>query len=155
MRLEGTHAIRASREQIWAALNDPDVLARCIPGVRDVRRDGPDSYRAALELAVGPVRGVYQGKVKLTDLAPPETMTLTVEAKAPVGIVKAVGQVRLEFRGEDDTLVHWSGTPHLSGMLASLGGRLVGGVARQQADVFFGKLEHEARAFPTGPVRQA
>ncbi|WP_045234273.1 SRPBCC family protein [Deinococcus pimensis] len=145
MRLEGTHAIRAPREQVWAALNDPEVLARCVPGARDVERDGPDSYRARLELAVGPVKGVYQGKVKLTDLVPPESMTLSVEAKAPVGIVKAVGEVRLEERGEE-TLVHWAGTPQLAGTLATLGGRLIGGVAKQQADVFFGKLDAEVRA---------
>ncbi len=151
MQLEGSNVIQAPRERVWAALNDPDVLARCVPGVKSLELVGPGSYRAALELAVGPVKGVYQGKVLLDDLVASESMTLTLEAKAPVGIVKAKGQVRLEAQG-DATVVHWSGTPQLSGMLATLGGRLIGGVAKQQADVFFRKLEAEVQT-PAGGVQ--
>lgn len=149
MQLEGTNTIAAPREQVWAALNDPEVLARCVPGVKSLTRGEDGSLRGALELAVGPVKGTYQGKVSMSELTPPEHMTLQIEAKAPVGIVRARGEVRLEAQG-DTTLVHWAGTPQLSGMLATLGGRLIGGVARQQADVFFKKLEAEAQTYAGG-----
>ena len=144
MQLEGSHTLQAPRAQVWAALNDPDVLARCVPGVRSLTRDGENTYKGALELAVGPVKGTYQGRVTLGDLVPPQSMSINLEAKAPVGVVRAKGNVTLEEQG-DATVVRWVGTPQLAGMLATLGGRLIGGVAKQQAEVFFKKLEREAQ----------
>lgn len=147
MRFEGSNTVRAPREQVWAALNDPEVLARCVPGVKNLRRDEAGTLHGALELAVGPLKGTYQGRVTPSALAPPEHMALQLEARAPVGLVRARGELRLDAQ-EGATVVHWSGTPQLSGMLAALGGRLVGSAVRQQADAFFGKLEAEARRYP-------
>jgi uncharacterized protein len=105
--------------------------------------DGPDSYTALLNVAVGPVKGKFKAKVKLSNQVPPESMTLQVEAKAPTGMVNAVGVLTLVDQGEN-TLVNWSGEPKLMGMIASLAGRLIGGISKQQADVFFANLELEA-----------
>ena len=71
-------------------------------------------------------------------------MTLQIEAKAPTGMVNAVGVLTLVDQGET-TLVNWSGEPKLMGMIASLAGRLIGGISKQQADVFFTNLELEAQ----------
>jgi uncharacterized protein len=143
--VEGSHLIRAPRDRVWASLNDPIVLARCVPGVKVLEPDGEDKYRAQIELAVGPVKGKFDGKVAITEKLEPESMTLKIDAKAPVGIVTAIGRLRLE-ESPDGTTVHWSGEPKLAGMLASLGGRLIQGAAKQQADGFFSKLEREAQA---------
>ena len=144
MQLSGTHTLQGSPEQVWAALNDPEVLARCAPGVKSLEATGPDQYRALIELAVGPVKGNYQGKIAITDKDQPHSMTLKVEAKAPVGIVTAIGKLRLSPVQEGKaTQLDWEGTPQLAGMLASVGARLIGGVAKAQADLFFSKLQKE------------
>ena len=143
MLVEGSNVIQAPRARVWALLQDPDVLARCVPGVQEMAPDGPDSYTALLNVAVGPVKGKFKAKVKLSNQVPPESMTLQVEAKAPTGMVNAVGVLTLVDQGET-TLVNWSGEPKLMGMIASLAGRLIGGISKQQADVFFANLELEA-----------
>jgi uncharacterized protein len=143
--VEGIHSIRAPRDRVWASLNDPRILARCVPGVKVLEPDGEDKYRAQIELAVGPVKGKFDGKVAITEKVMPESMTLQIDAKAPVGIVSAIGRLKLEQTPEG-TNVHWSGEPKLAGMLASLGGRLIQGAAKQQADAFFTKIETESQA---------
>lgn len=146
MNISGSHVIEATPEQVWAALNNPEVLARCAPGVKSLEPIGPDEYRAAIEVAVGPVKGVFQGKISLADKVEPQSMTLRVEAKAPVGVVVAIGKISLEPTTELDrtaTLVSWQGSPQLAGMLATVGARLVQGVAKSQADLFFSKLQSE------------
>jgi hypothetical protein len=144
LQLTGTHVIQGTPEQVWAALNNPDVLARCAPGVKSLEATGPDQYKALVELAVGPVKGNYQGKISITDKDELRSMTLKVEAKAPVGVVMAVGKLNLTGVEEGKaTRLDWEGTPQLAGMLASVGARLIGGVAKAQADLFFEKLQRE------------
>ena len=144
MQVDGSNVIQAPRDRVWALLQDPDVLARCVPGVQEMLPDGPDSYTAILNVAVGPVKGKFKAKVKISNQVPPQSMTLQIEAMAPTGIVNAVGQLVLVEQGES-TLVQWSGEPKLMGMIASLAGRLIGGISKSQADVFFGNLEKEAQ----------
>ena len=144
MQVDGSNVIQAPRDRVWALLQDPDVLARCVPGVQEMLPDGPDSYTAILNVAVGPVKGKFKAKVKISNQVPPQSMTLQIEAKAPTGIVNAVGQLVLVEQGES-TLVQWSGEPKLMGKIASLAGRLIGGISKSQADVFFGNLEKEAQ----------
>lgn len=144
MQVDGSNVIQAPRDRVWALLQDPDVLARCVPGVQEMLPDGQGGYTAILNVAVGPVKGKFKAKVKISNQVPPQSMTLQIEAKAPTGIVNAVGQLVLVEQGES-TLVQWSGEPKLMGMIASLAGRLIGGISKSQADVFFGNLEKEAQ----------
>jgi len=148
LNLSGSHVIEGTPEQVWAALNDPAVLARCAPGVKTLEPEGTDQYKAAIEVAVGPVKGVFQGRISITDKVEPQTMTLKIEAKAPVGIVSAIGKITLEPTDDPDlikTLVNWEGTPQLAGMLATVGARLISGIAKSQADLFFSKLQREVQ----------
>ncbi len=144
MLLEGSHFIHSPPNRVFALLNDPDVLSRCVPGVKSLVRDGADSYKALVEVAIGPVKGKFDGKIAITEKVLDQSMTLKVEFKSPVGIANALGTLKLESEN-DGTRVHWAGEPQLMGMIASVGARLIGGVAKAQADLFFSKLEQEAQ----------
>jgi carbon monoxide dehydrogenase subunit G len=141
MLLEGSHFIHLSPNRVFTLLNDPEVLARCVPGVKSLVLDGTDSYKAQVEVAIGPV-------IAITEKLEPERLKLSVEFKSPVGIATGTGVLRLEPEVEG-TRVHWAGEPQLMGMIASVGARLIGGVAKVQADLFFSKLELEAQALET------
>ncbi len=144
MLLEGSHFIHSPPSRVFALLNDPDVLSRCVPGVKSLVLDGTDSYKAQVEVAIGPVKGKFDGKIAITEKVQDQSMTLKVEFKSPVGIANALGTLKLEPEN-DGTTVHWAGEPQLMGMIASVGARLIGGVAKVQADLFFSKLELEAQ----------
>lgn len=143
MQLEGNNVIHATPEAIYAALQDPAVLARCVPGVKSLEPDGEDAFKGALEVALGPVKGVFNGKVSITEKVPNQALTLKVEMRAPVGVASAVGRIELHLEPDGTTRVHWAGEPKLGGMIASVGARLLGGVAKAQADLFFAGLEKE------------
>lgn len=67
MKLEGSHTVHASRDKVWHLILDPNVLARCTPGVKSMEADGEDKYKAILELGIGPVRGQFAGNVQVTE----------------------------------------------------------------------------------------
>jgi carbon monoxide dehydrogenase subunit G len=124
------------------ALNDPGVLTKATPGLKALTPRGEDAYDATIELAVGPVRGSYQGTARITDKAPPEKMTIVVEGSGRPGTIKATGALTLETQGHG-TLVRYVGDVQVTGVLMSVGHRLFGGVAKQLAAQFFKAVERE------------
>ncbi len=142
MKIEGQYLLPAPREKVWAALNDPDVLAKTTPGLKQLTPAGVNTFDATIELAVGPVKGSYQGKVRITDQTAPEKMTLIVEGGGRAGTIKATGTLILEAQG-DATAVHYVGDTQVTGVLMSVGHRLLPGVAKQLAGEFFKALERE------------
>src|SRR5262249_39231790 len=146
VEIHGEHLIHAARESVWHLLNDPAVLARITPGVTSLVPDGDDRYKATIAVVLGPVRSAFQGQVEVTDKRPPEAMTLRLNARGPGGGVAAIGRITLhEVKTETDaTRVTWSGEPQLMGLLATVGGRLIEGAAKTQAEQFFQQLERVA-----------
>ena len=145
MKVEGTYTLAAAREKVWAVLNDPGVLARVTPGVKTLDPQGGDTYKATIELGVGPVKGTYDGKVSITDKTPPERMTLRVEGGGRPGTIRATGELRLEEQ-DGKTVVSYTGDAQITGLIASVGHRLIGGVARQMAGEFFKGVEKELQS---------
>ncbi|HEY6103384.1 MAG TPA: carbon monoxide dehydrogenase subunit G [bacterium] len=144
MKVEGTYDLPAPRERVWVLLNDPAVLARITPGVKDLTPNGTDTYQAAIEVGVGPVKGTYTGQVSITDKTPPERLTLRIEGGGRPGTIRATGELHLEEQ-EGRTVVHYLGDAQVTGLVASVGHRLMSGVAKQMAGEFFRALEGELK----------
>jgi len=142
MKVEGTYVLPASRDKVWALLNDPAVLARTTPGVKELTPQGTDTFKATIEVGVGPVKGTYAGQVSIADKIPPERLTLRIEGGGRPGTIRATGELRLEEQ-DGRTVVHYLGDAQVTGVVASVGHRLMSGVAKQMAGEFFKALEGE------------
>lgn len=151
MELAGTVEIAAPRAKLWAALNDPDVLARCIDGVeRLVRSDGDvPTFDGEMNAKVGPVRARFAGTVRLEDIVAPERYRLVGEGKGGVaGFAKGSADVVLTEVDPAVTQLDYVVKAQVGGKLAQLGARLIEGTAKQYAEGFFAKLKAEVE----GPV---
>lgn len=137
MTMQGEVTLPAGREAVWAALNDPSVLKACIPGCQELEKVSDTEFQATAKLAVGPVKATFKGSVKLTDLAPPDSYTITGEGQGGVaGWAKGGAKVRLEDT-EGGTKLVYDVDANVGGKIAQLGGRLINGVAKKYADEFF------------------
>jgi carbon monoxide dehydrogenase subunit G len=145
VQIQGTHLINAPRARVWELLNDPEALARCAPGVTELRRESDDRFAATFTVALGPMKSHFNATITLTDKTPLEAMTLDLSARSPMGALGATGHLALADEG-DATRITWSGEPRLMGMLASVGGRFAQTAARANAETFFTKLEELARS---------
>jgi hypothetical protein len=130
MKLEGSYTFDAPREEVWKALLDPEVLAKVMPGCESLERVGPDEYKAALKIKVGPVQGNFEGGVKLTDIRELESYGMEVDGKGPAGFMKGHGKVWLEAQGGSATLMHYAGEAQVGGRIASVGQRLLDSSAK-------------------------
>lgn len=147
MKIEGTHKIEAPRERVFAALTDPAVLQRCIPGCEQMEKSGENSYNAKLTAGVGPVKGVFAATVSLSELVPPEHYKLIVEGKGQPGFVNGTGELSLKDAG-GATEIQYTGEVNVGGLIASVGQRMIQGTATMLAGRFFKALESEMKAQP-------
>jgi carbon monoxide dehydrogenase subunit G len=154
MELAGTVEIAAPRAALWAALNDPDVLARCIDGVERLTRSEGDvpTFDGEMNAKVGPVRARFAGTVRLEDIVAPERYRLVGEGKGGVaGFAKGSADVALAELGPVLTRLDYVVKAQVGGKLAQLGARLIEGTARQYAEGFFGKLKAEVEGPASAP----
>lgn len=142
MKIEGTHKIDAPRDRIFAALVDPAILQKCIPGCEQMEKTGENQYKAKLTAGVGPVKGVFIATISLQDIVAPEHYKLVVEGKGQPGFVKGSGELNLK---DDDgaTEIQYTGDVKIGGLIASVGQRMIQATANMLAARFFKSLEAE------------
>jgi uncharacterized protein len=150
MKMSGEQRIAATRQQVWEALNDPDVLKRCIPGCQSLTRESDTRMVATVEIKIGPIGARFNGSVELADIDAPNAYTLIIEGQGgTVGSVKSIAKVRLGGDG-DATVLSYDVDAQVSGRLAQLGGPIMDATAKQLAARFFGGF---AKVF--APTEQA
>ncbi len=140
MQMSGEFRIEASRDAVWAALNDPEVLKQAIPGCQEIDMVSDTEFAATVKAKVGPVSAKFTGNVNLTDLDPPNGYTISGEGKGgPAGFAKGGAKVRLEADGAA-TILHYEVDAHVGGKLAQIGSRLIDATAKKMAGDFFAKF---------------
>ena len=140
MQMTGQYRIEAPRETVWDALNDVEVLRRCIPGVEEIEKTSDTSFSAKVRAKVGPVSAKFAGNVTLSDLDPPNGYKISGEGKGgAAGFAKGGAKVHLEDDGAA-TLLSYDVDAQVGGKLAQIGSRLIDGAAKKMADDFFARF---------------
>jgi carbon monoxide dehydrogenase subunit G len=156
MHLTGRTVINADRAAVWAALNDPEVLARAIDGVETLERVGDTRFEGVLNAKVGPVKARFTGGIELTEIDAPNRYVIVGEGKGGVaGFAKGSAEVVLEDAPEGGTLLSYDARSQVGGKLAQLGTRLVEGAARGYAESFFAAFKAEVEGGPADAPGQA
>ena len=141
MELKGEQKLPVSQAELWRLLNDPEVLAKTIPGCNAVRALGDDKYEMGLKLQVANVSGEYMGSVAILEKTPPLHYVLAVEGQGSIGFMKGSAAFDLEPKGDNETLLHYAGSAEVGGVVAGVGQRVLSGVAKYMVGRFFKALE--------------
>src|SRR3982074_1018733 len=119
MQMNDSQRIPASKEKVWAALNDPEILKQCIPGCQALEMTSPTEMSATVVFKVGPVKATFGGKVTLSDLDPPNSYRISGEGSGGVaGFAKGGAAVRLGSEHPAGTILHYEGAPQIGGKTA-------------------------------------
>src|SRR6185369_4300103 len=124
MKVEGSHQLGASRQRVYQALIDPEVLKRCIPGCEKLEKTGDNTFAATLRTGVGSIKGLFNGNVRLEDLREPEHFRIVVDGKGAPGFLKGSGDLDL-MEESDGTKVNYSGDVQIGGTIAGVGQRMI------------------------------
>src|SRR5262245_16141241 len=145
MKIEGSHDVAAPRQKVWEAFLDPEQLRQAIPGCEKLEALGNDEYRAIMKVGIGPVKGTFEGKVKITDKQPPDSYRMAVEGSGGPGFVRGDTIITLtDIPG--GTRVAYSADVQVGGMIAGVGQRMLGGASKMLADQFFSRMGERLQA---------
>ena len=145
MNMTGEVQLPASRETVWAMLNEPAVLKSCIPGCESLDKDSDNEFWAVATIKIGPVKARWKGKVRFSNLDPPNSYRISGEGDGGVaGFAKGGAKVSLANK-DGGTLLSYNVEAQIGGKLAQLGQRLINSVAKKTADDFFGNFAAAVR----------
>jgi carbon monoxide dehydrogenase subunit G len=144
--MTGEQLIPAPQQDVWSALNDPEVLKSCVPGCESIARVNDNEYQVQMTARVGPVSAKFRGRLSLSDIKPPVSYSLAFEGQGgAAGFAKGGAQVKLARQG-DGTLLKYDVKANVGGKLAQIGSRLVDAAAKKVADEFFQNFNQRMRS---------
>lgn len=138
MIVEGESLIPAARAKVWQALNDAEMLRRCIPGCQSLEQTGENAFSTRVRASVGPISATFDATVTLTDIEPERGYTIVGEGKGgAAGFAR--GQTRVDLEdAESGTRLRYKADVNVGGKLAQAGSRLLQGTAKKLSQQFFG-----------------
>jgi len=141
MQMSDTRQIAATPEEVYAALLDPDMLIKCVPGATEVTGSPEEGFEATVVQKVGPVKATFKGQVAMSDLVPGQSLKISGEGKGgAAGFAKGGADVRLSAK-DGGTELTYDVEAKVGGKLAQLGSRIIDGFAKKMADQFFNNLQ--------------
>lgn len=140
--IAGSETISTDLDSLWKALNDPDVLTRCIPGCKAMTETAPDAYKVDMQLRVAAVGGSFEGEIALSDKQPPNSCRIRVSGSGSLG--HGNGEAKFEIAPKDSgCLLTYQGAGEVGGLVAGVGQRILGGVSKHLIGRFFTALRNE------------
>ncbi len=125
MKIEGEYLFNGPREDVWDIVRDPEVLATALPGTKSLVLVGENEYEGEMNVRIGPVGGLFSGRLIVSNENPPESCTLNVDGRGSPGFLSGTGNLVLYDQGDKNTLMKYGGDVQIGGRLASVGQRLL------------------------------
>tara|TARA_B100000900_G_scaffold414466_1_gene441178 strand:+ start:245 stop:823 length:579 start_codon:yes stop_codon:yes gene_type:complete len=139
MKLSGSYQIKLSKEKVWEALNNPEILKKSIPGCEEFTKNSETEFTATATNKIGPFNASFTGDIELKDLQPPDSYKISGSGNSPVGFASGEAIVKLEDH-ENGTNLIYEVEANVGGKIAQVGSRLIDMTAKKMADIFFGKF---------------
>lgn len=139
----GSEVIQAPVEVLWAALNDPTVLTRCVPGCKSMTETAPDAYKVDMQLRVAAVGGSFEGEIALSDKDAPKSCSIKVSGAGTLGHGNGSARFELTPDGPNATTLTYQGIGEIGGLVAGVGQRILGSVSKHLIGKFFTALRKE------------
>jgi len=143
VKISGSYTLPLPPERTYQMMQDPEVLARAIPGCEGLEKTGEGEYRMKMQMALASLSGAFEGRVRITDQTPSLSFRLVVEGAGRIGFVKGEGLLKLRA-ADGGTEVSYEGEAQVGGTIAAVGQRLIDGTAKMMIKKFFEKFAEAA-----------
>ena len=139
MKLAGSYKLGVKKEVVWRALNNPEILMKCIPGCDSFEKEDENTFNVCATNQIGPMNATFSGNVKLSNIIKNESYTLSGEGQSSVGFANGIADVKIT-EANGSTTLNYEVNIEVGGKIAQLGSRLIDGVAKKMSDYFFGRF---------------
>ena len=139
MKLSGSYQINLSKQKVWEALNDPEILKKAIPGCEEFKKNSDTEFTATATNKIGPFNASFTGNIELKEINAPHSYIIEGSGNSPVGFASGKAKVKLEESGNGTKLIY-EVEANVGGKIAQVGSRLIDMTAKKMADIFFGNF---------------
>ena len=139
MKLSGSYKLNVKKEVVWQALNDPNILKKCIPGCQTFIKESDNVFKASAINQIGPVNATFSGKITVSNIQKNKSYTLSGEGQSSVGFANGVANIKL-VEEKQYTSLNYDVNINVGGKIAQLGSRLIDGVTKKMSNYFFGRF---------------
>ena len=139
MKISGSYKLNGKKEQVWKALNDPNILKKCIPGCKSFDKESDTVFKATATNQIGPMNATFTGTVTLSNIQENQSYIISGEGQSSVGFANGSANVKLTEENGLTTLLYEVDV-NVGGKIAQLGSRLIDGIAKKMSDYFFGRF---------------
>jgi carbon monoxide dehydrogenase subunit G len=141
MKIAGSAVVHADPARTWAAITDPTVLATVIPGCEALTPIEDNRFALTVTLGVASIKGSYSGEVSFADLVEPSALTMRANGSGAPGTIDTTVRVTLTVQPEGTTRVDYDADAVVGGMVGGVGQRVLAGVAKKTAGLFFAAVD--------------
>ncbi len=152
MKLNGSYKLNVKKEIVWKALNDENILKKCIPGCVSFEKESNTVFNVVATNQIGPMNATFSGLVTLSNIQVNQSYTLSGEGQSSVGFANGNADVDLTEKNGVTTL-SYEVDVNVGGKVAQLGSRLIDGVAKKMSDYFFGRFADVVASVNENAVR--
>ena len=131
LQYNGQERITAGVDQVWAFINDPEKVGRCLPDVINVTVQDPTHFDALVAVGVGPVRGRFKFKFELQPDAASRRMNMKISGGGLGSALDLTAGADIVAADPSTTLLKWSGEAVMRGPVAAIGGRVLDAQAQK------------------------
>jgi carbon monoxide dehydrogenase subunit G len=150
VKISGQYTLDALQEKVWAFLMNPEAIAKVMPGCEQLEEVAPDTYKATLKLGIAAVKGTYTGSVQLLDKTSPTHYRMLIDGSGTPGFVK--GEATVDLAEQDGkTALSYDADVQVGGLIANVGQRMIGGVAKLIINQSLKKLAEELAQYEPPP----
>ena len=155
MKLEHSFEVAAPIGEVWAALNDLERVAPCLPGAAITEHDEDGTYHGSFQVKLGPATAAYRGTITIEN-ADESTHTATLKARGTDkrgqgGASATIVNTLEEHSGA--TTVHAATDFSITGRLAGFGrGGMMQDISNRLLRDFSTCLQSRLAEVPTAPT---
>jgi carbon monoxide dehydrogenase subunit G len=142
MKIRGSCILSATKDKVFAAINDPGALLQIIPGCQEIRQVSETEYRGQIFLRLPAVVGLYQTYVRMTDREPDCSGHFEGQVDGALGTIKGKASFTLIDRSHQ-TLMEYEGDGQIYGSLARLDTRFTEWLAKSLIDLGLARLNKQ------------
>ena len=147
MILSGTFTFDGPRSRVWDILQDPEVLAKALPGTKTLTKVAEDRYQGVMKVNVGPMSAAeFAINVELKDKVAPERFAMQIDGKGAVGFTKGTATIALDEQAGPVTVMTYTSDVQIGGKIAAVGQRLLESVGKMMTRQALEALNRELKA---------
>lgn len=141
MKISGSSVLHAPPDKVWAAITDPAVLAAVIPGCDVLTPIAENRFALTVTLGVASIKGVYTGEVSFSELVEPTSLMMRANGSGGPGTIDTTVRVDLVVLADGSTRIDYDADAMVGGMVGGVGQRVLSGVAKKTARLFFAAID--------------